>query len=83
MLTSAKTTVYCALLEALGIAKAISKPVSSRPPTTRFARPHRSASPAPSDANAPTALPITTANTNSRKVKPKSRMICVATAPWM
>ena len=83
MLTSAKAAVYCALLDALGIAKAISRPLSSRPPTTRFARPQRSASPAPREANAPTAFPITMANTNWRNVKPRSPMICVATAPWM
>src|SRR5664279_1940866 len=54
--------------EAYGSANAVSRPVSSRPPTTRFARPQRSARPAPRDANAPTALPITSTNTNSVKV---------------
>ncbi|HWB34531.1 MAG TPA: hypothetical protein VHA75_00750 [Rugosimonospora sp.] len=36
-----------------------SRPATSRPYTTRFARPQRSASPASSEANAPTALPTT------------------------
>ena len=57
------------------------RPVTSRPPTTRFARPHRSASPAKSEANAPTRLPITETNTNWVNVKPNSAMIWVATAP--
>ena len=46
-----------------------SKPVSSSPPTTRFARPHRSASPAASDADAPNVAPIATIPTNSVKLK--------------
>jgi hypothetical protein len=57
------------LPDAFGIAKASSRPVSSSPPTTRFARPHRSASPAASDANAPNAAPIAMIPTNSVKLK--------------
>ena len=57
------------------------RPVISRPPTTRLARPQRSASPANSEANAPTALPMTETNTKAVNEKPNSAMIWVATAP--
>jgi len=59
MLTIAMNTVYSALLDAFGSANTISKPVTSRPPTTRFARPHRSANPAAREANAPARPAIT------------------------
>jgi hypothetical protein len=57
------------LPDAFGIATVISTPVTSSPPATRFARPHRSASPAASDANAPNVAPIATIPTNSVKLK--------------
>jgi len=83
MLSRANITVYSALLEALGSPNRMINPVRSRPPTTRFARPQRSAKPAASDANAPSAFPITSTNTNCVNVNPKWEMILVATAPWM
>ena len=76
-----KKTVYSTWLDAPGSANRISSAVTSVPTTTRFARPTRSASPAASDANAPTALPITCTNTNPVNENPKCWMICVETAP--
>ena len=45
------------LLVAAGMMNAVNTPVSSSPPTTRLARPQRSASPANSEPKAPTRFP--------------------------
>ena len=82
-LRTANSTVYTVLFGAFGRPKAMISPVSSRPPTTRLARPQRSARPANSEANAPTALPITETNTKYVNVMWNSAMIWVATAPAM
>ncbi len=68
MLTSAYMIRYASLPEALGSPKPMSRPVMSRPPTTRLARPQRSARPARSEAKAPTRLPTTEMNTKYVKV---------------
>lgn len=68
---------------AFGNPTAMISPVISNPPTTRLARPQRSARPANSEAKAPTRLPMTDTKTKNVKDIPNSAMICVATAPAM
>ena len=58
MMPSTKNPMLNAhLLVTAGMMKAVNTPVSSSPPTTRLARPHRSASPANSEPKAPIRFP--------------------------
>jgi len=57
MLTIANHTMYWVLLCAPARPNSTSAPVMANPYTTMFARPQRSASPAPTEANAPSAKP--------------------------
>jgi len=52
-------TANCHLLDAFGIPMRVSRAVMTSPYATMFARPKRSARPAASDPNAPTALQAT------------------------
>ncbi len=66
---------------AFGRTKAVRIPVTSRPPTTRLARPSRSVSPASSAPNAPIRFPIARMTTKNVKVTCRLARIRVDTAP--
>ena len=64
-----------------GRTKAVSTPVTSRPPTTRLARPSRSASPANSEPNAPIRFPTARITTKNVKLICRSASTRVDTEP--
>ena len=69
------------LLVVAGMTNAVKMPVSSSPPTTRLARPSRSASPANNEPKAPIRLPKARMSTKNVKLMCRSARTSVDTEP--